>query len=199
MKPDNFIGKSGVNARILLHQIPKLKKMGTPTEERRYLFTGPPGTAKTTIAELMAKSLTVHSSFIEQINGQSCTIEQVRKWRDSAAYIPFDTIVQIVDEIDSASIAAQNELRTYLDKLGSRTVFIATTNKPLKELQEQLQSRFKVFYFSAIPSDEIASYIMREFGLSLDAATRVAAGSNGNVRAARLTAMSIVEAQEALA
>ena len=107
----------------------------------------------------------------------------------------FGMRVQIVDEIDAASAAAHNELRTYLDNHSRiKTIFIGTTNRTVEELPEQLQSRFKILYFDPIPIEIIADWLQIKFPrLGAAMAGSIAIQSNGNVRAAETVAMSVAD------
>ena len=195
MTPNQLIGKSGKIAALLFNQIPKLTAPGCSIMDRRYLFTGKPGLGKSAIAEMLGRALVSHELGIEAINGQSCSVECVRQWRYHGQFAPmFGMRVQIVDEIDAASPAAHNELRTYLDRLPGKTVFIGTTNKTVEELPEQLQSRFKILYFDPIPIEIIAEWLKAKFPRLGEAmAASIAIQSNGNVRAAETVAMSIAD------
>ena len=189
MNPPKYIGKTALHAANLWKQIPKLQTSTDP-DERRYLFTGPPGLGKTNLAEHFAAALSgdtfehVHARMslnVDIINGQSCCIEVVRRWQELGLYRPMfgGCRVIIVDEIDATSSAALNELRSYLDRLPVAVVFIGTTNKKTHELQEQLQSRFKVCAFEKIPDAAIHEWLVNEFGLPSAYAWSVVAGVPG--------------------
>ncbi len=200
-KPEHFIGKTGLIARALFHKVPKLKsEPNLEPLDRCFLFTGDPGIGKTSLAEAFAKALASVDLDIQHINGQSCTVERVRQWTLDGFYRPMgDLRVQIVDEIDAASPAACNELRTYLDKLPPRTVFVATTNQPVKKLQEQLQSRFKVQFFDPIPAKELSAWLVQHYRIAAEWAATIAEKNSGNVRASKADALGIIEMQEAMA
>lgn len=195
MTPNQFIGKSGRIAALLFNQIPKLTAPDCPIMDRRYLFTGKPGLGKSAIAEMLGRALTTHMLGVETVNGQSCSIDLVREWSYFGRFYPmFGMRVQIVDEIDSMSSAALCEIRTYLDKLPSKTVFIGTTNRAIEDLPEQLQSRFKAMYFEPVPLEIIAEWLQVKFPRLGEAmAGSIAIQSNGNVRAAETVAMSIAD------
>jgi DNA polymerase III delta prime subunit len=135
---------------------------------------------------------------VEIVNGQSCTIEVVRRWQEIGHYRPLfgQCPVQLVDEIDGMSLAGLNEIRSYLDRLPPAIVFLATTNKTIDELQEQLQSRFKVCYFDKVTEPEIARWLVDAHQIPAGYAGQVAAGCKGNVRAAKLDALSWKENNE---
>jgi DNA polymerase III delta prime subunit len=200
MTPQQFIGKSGKIAALLIKQIPKLTEAGCPLMERRYLFTGKPGLGKSAIAEMLGNALVTHPLGVEAVNGQSCSVDRIREWQLHGQFAPmFGMRVQIVDEIDSASTGAHSQLRTYLDKLPGKTVFIATTNRTVEELPEQLQSRFKIFYFDPVPIEIIAEWLQGRFPrLGSALAASIAIQSNGNVRAAETVALSVADNWEAM-
>lgn len=195
-----YIGKTGKIATVLFKQIPNLKTSKEPID-RRLLFTGPPGVGNTDLAEHLASELTGEaverirarlSVNVQLLNGQSCTIEIVRQWQERGIYRPLfgDCSVILVDEIDAISAAALNEIRTYLDRLPPTTIFIATTNKTIDDLQEQLQSRFQVFRFDKVADTDTAEYLVRNFSLSQSVAYQIAKGAKGNVRAAKADAIA---------
>jgi DNA polymerase III delta prime subunit len=204
--PSQWIGKTARIAANLWKQIPKLQSIPDPCE-RRYLFTGVPGIGKTDVAEHLAAALTgedfdrVHARMavnVEIINGQSCSIDVVRKWQEIGHYRPLfgQCRVILVDEVDGMSAAALNEIRSYLDRLPPATVFLATTNKPLHELQEQLQSRFKVCFFEKVQEEDITQWLINTYQLPPAYARQAAKGAQGNARAAKIDALAWKEANE---
>jgi DNA polymerase III delta prime subunit len=203
--PPQYVGKTALIAANLWRQVTKLQTTLDPCE-RRYLFTGKPGLGKTDLAEHFAAELTgdsfdhVHARMsinVEIVNGQSCSIEVVRRWQELGQYRPMfgDCRCIIVDEIDGMSPQALNEIRSFLDRLPPAMVFLATTNKETSELQEQLQSRFKVCAFERIPDATLLHWLINTYHLPTDYAQTVVAGVNGNARAARIDALSWQESQ----
>jgi replication-associated recombination protein RarA len=191
-RPDQFIGKTQATARMLFGLVPQLK--ADPCShplDRCFLFYGPPGTGKTSLAECLALTIAEGVHEIEQLNGQSTSVEIIREWMKVGIYAPmFGPIrVKLIDEIDAMSPAALNESRTWLDKLASRTVVIATTNRC--DLQEQLESRFQRFKIDKVTNGEIWKWLQTDQGLSEDEAEQVTRVANGNVRAALAQAKAL--------
>jgi replication-associated recombination protein RarA len=173
-KPEDFLGRTGIIARALF--------------------------GKTSLADAFSAALAGHPLAIEKINGVRCDIETVRRWMDTACYAPLIGTVNIkyVDEIEGASRDACKGLRTYLQDIPTHTVFLATTNLPLKELPEQIASRCKPYYFERIPTHDIAHWLAEKFNIALDQAMRFAAGAKGDVRAAKGDVLAYLETAAAL-
>jgi hypothetical protein len=70
-------------------------------------------------------------------------------------------------------------------------MFIATTNKAVKELVEPLQTRFAVWKFDGVQTSVVADFLMQRFP-EIPPATLadIARKTNGNVRAALIDATS---------
>ena len=163
----DFVGDGNWFATLLLR---KLAKAGDAP--LKWLFCGPPGCGKTTLADFLAITMAKNKVAIETVNGQSCDIEKVRQWNRGTAYKSMfgERIVQIVNEIDKASDAAANELRSYLDNLPAGHAFIGTSNlypdrsptateagdpkDKTRKLQFQLQRRMFCYEF-ANPAPEV--------------------------------------------
>lgn len=193
--PDEFIGSTRHIARAVFNKMAQIKaNPGCEPLDRSWLFNGLPGLGKTALAKAVG-NLAGHPSNVEQINGQSCSIGVVRGWQQDGLYVSlFGIRVQIVDEIDAASPAAWNELRTYLDKLPGGIVFIATTNKAVSDLPEPLRSRFKVYTFEPPEPELIAQLLMSQYRIPFEIALRIAAEAKGNIRQAKANALAWLEA-----
>jgi replication-associated recombination protein RarA len=209
--PADFIGRTRTIATVLFKKTAQFKTEKLPAIERRYLFTGEAGTGKTSLAMALAafatgntvESILAKSSLnVDWVNGQSWTVDLVRDWAMAGHYLPMygNRIVKIVDEIDSISNATANESLSYLDALPSHVLLIATTNKPVKELPERLQSRFKVHTFTAVPAADLNAWLSASFPkLEAGWAQKIAQSVGGNVRAAMLDALQRIEYVEAMA
>jgi DNA polymerase III delta prime subunit len=182
-RPEQFVGKTSRIADLLFKKAEGIKNNDACA---KWLFTGPPGIGKSRLAEVLARELAHHPSAIEQLNGQSLSVDLVREWERSLYYKPIcgQRWVKVVDEIDASSPAAQNELRTYLDRIKSGTVVIATTNKTLKELPQQLQTRFFPYVFEPVTPAAFADWMAATWGFDRAAALDIAERNMGCVRSA---------------
>lgn len=189
--PAEFIGDAHRVVTALGRKIERLKS--GPKAGQRWLFLGDPGIGKSAAALALASMIAGSPASIEHVNGQSCTVDLVRHWRDSLPYRPmFGDSVKLIDELDLASPAAQNELLTVLDRLPGWTHVIATTNKTLEALVPRLQTRFSQFPFSKPSAQDIADLLTR-FTVPPSVASRIASGATGNVRAALLDAQAALD------
>lgn len=193
-KPHDFCGKTGRIAALLFKKAEALKQNDACA---KWLFTGSPGLGKSRLAEVLARDLAHHPSYIEHLNGQSLNVELVREWERSLHYcrVSGERIVKVCDEIDAASPAALNELRTYLDRIKTGTVIIATTNKTLKELPAQLQTRFAPFQFEPVTPDDFADWMATQFGFDRAVALDIGRRNMGCVRAAMIDCEAHLDSQ----
>lgn len=139
---------------------------------------------------------------IEHLNGAGLSVEVVRKWTEENQYraLAGQVAVKFVDEIDGISTAALTDIRTYLDELPAHRVFIATTNRTVDGLQEQLQSRFQPFEFAPVDSTSLAAHLQSLFpGLPAARCASIAQDCAGNVRAAELDAQTRLDVLNMLA
>ena len=148
-----------------------------------YLFCGPRGTGKTTMARLFAKALNCKEGLGHQCNAcDSCigimkgehpdvieidaasnsTVDSVRQLIDNISYQPImsDYKVYIIDEVHNMSNLAFNALLKTLEEPPEFAVFILATTEPQKILPTIL-SRVQRFDFSKVTEKDLITNMER--------------------------------------
>ena len=180
-----------------------------------YLFCGPRGTGKTTIARIFAKCLNCtggpkidfdekDSRCVEITEGRSLDVleidgasnngvEQVRELRDTCKYAPANSQfkIYIIDEIHMLSTAAFNALLKTLEEPPAHVKFMFATTDPEKVLPTIL-SRCQRFDLRRIPSALITKHlalIAKQEQVKIDEAAlhAIARGADGGMRDAEST------------
>ena len=180
-----------------------------------YLFCGPRGTGKTTIARIFAKCLNCtggpktdfddsdtrvqeitegRSLDVLEIDGASNNgVEQVRELRETCKYAPANSPykIYIIDEVHMLSTAAFNALLKTLEEPPAHVKFMFATTDPEKVLPTIL-SRCQRFDLRRIPSALITKHlaeIAAKEKVTIDAAAlhAIARGADGGMRDAEST------------
>jgi DNA polymerase-3 subunit gamma/tau len=180
-----------------------------------YLFCGPRGTGKTTIARIFAKCLNCtggpkidfddadprvqeitdgRSLDVLEIDGASNNgVEQVRELRETCKYSPANSPfkIYIIDEVHMLSTAAFNALLKTLEEPPAHVKFMFATTDPEKVLPTIL-SRCQRFDLRRIPSALITKHLAEIAGkekVMIDAAAlhAIARGADGGMRDAEST------------
>jgi DNA polymerase-3 subunit gamma/tau len=180
-----------------------------------YLFCGPRGTGKTTIARIFAKCLNCtggpkiefddsdpnvqeitdgRSLDVLEIDGASNNgVEQVRELRETCKYAPAKSPfkIYIIDEVHMLSTAAFNALLKTLEEPPAHVKFMFATTDPEKVLPTIL-SRCQRFDLRRIPSALITKHLADIAGqehVTIDDAAlhAIARGADGGMRDAEST------------
>jgi DNA polymerase-3 subunit gamma/tau len=193
----------------------KMGKVG-----QAYLFTGPRGTGKTTLARLFAKAINCSNRKGSEACGkcQHCLlVEEGRSFDiieiDAASHTGVDNIrelretvnlppslgshkIYIIDEVHMLSIGAFNALLKTLEEPPAHIVFILATTA-LHKVPETILSRCQRFDLSRFPVSGIVeklSHIVKEEKLKVsdEALRMIAFSAEGGMRDAESLLMQIV-------
>ena len=187
--PGEFVGQDDLMApgRVLRTAI---ERDAVPS----MILWGPPGTGKTTLAEIVARST---GAYFERMSAVSAGVADLRRVVNEARTRERSgkRTVLFIDEIHRFNKAQQDAILPYVED--GTVVFIgATTENPSFEVNSALLSRARVFVLHPLSDAEIGTIVDRALtdrerglgaqGVALDdEARRVLVGlANGDARAA---------------
>ncbi len=151
-----------------------------------FILWGPPGSGKTTLARIYAKSL---NAKLHQLSAVSAGKADIKKIVDDKAGPPAGEAgeapkVLFLDEIHRFNKAQQDFLLPYVES-GELTLIGATTENPSFEVIAPLLSRCRVFVLNELSNEEMAK-IIKQTGFKMDkkASDWLVAMANGDARQA---------------
>ncbi|MBR4446367.1 MAG: DNA polymerase III subunit gamma/tau [Solobacterium sp.] len=174
-----------------------------------YLFCGPRGTGKTTMARLLAKSVNCenraeapcghcenciasangsHPDIIEINAANETHVENIRELIDRARLAPMQGKykIYIIDEVHQLSSAASSALLKTLEEPPENVIFVLATTDPQK-LLPTIISRCQRFDFTSVNAYQIRDHLMKigekeGIYINKDAAMMIADLSEGGMR-----------------
>lgn len=202
----------------------KIKKyLGVDSIPHAFLFVGPKGTGKTSVARIIAKSLNCPEAKGDRVACGKCTvcesiatgdnldvleidaasnrgIDDVRSLREKIKLAPISLPykVYIIDEVHMLTTEAFNALLKTLEEPPSHTVFVLATTEPVK-IPDTIISRTIRIDFHRATNDELVHALKRitkgeRMDISDEVLTEVAHGADGSFRdAAKLLEELVVE------
>ena len=137
-----------------------------PQSMPHLLFAGPPGTAKTTLALIVANKVlqgNLQQNLIEMNASDERRLEDVReKIKTFARHVGYGVPFKIVilDEADHMARDTQPALRRIMEEFSETTRFILTCNFS-SSIIEPIQSRCVVLQFRRLPAEEVMQHLER--------------------------------------
>ncbi|MEK7197961.1 MAG: AAA family ATPase, partial [Patescibacteria group bacterium] len=128
-----------------------------------YLFAGPRGTGKTTIARLLAKSLGASDLDLIEIDAASNRgIDEIRELRDGIKFAPTagKYKVFIIDEVHQLTKEAFNALLKTLEEPPAHAIFVLATTE-IHKVPETILSRVQSFPFRKLSVEEITKKLQK--------------------------------------
>lgn len=135
-------------------EIKSLKQnLSKPNPVRVYLFSGPAGTGKTSMARVLT-SFVKSDTIIEINSADNRGIETARNIIDDTKYVVTSPLVYILDEVHKASNDFQNAMLKILEDTPENVYFILCSSEPTKIISA-IRSRCTEVKFKPLSEDEL--------------------------------------------
>ena len=123
------------------------------------ILWGPPGTGKTTLGEIIARSTGAHFEKLSAVSAGVADLRRVVAEAQARRRVGARTVM-FIDEIHRFNKAQQDAILPYVED-GTVTMIGATTENPSFEVISALLSRSRVFVLHPLSDEEIATIVDR--------------------------------------
>lgn len=123
------------------------------------ILWGPPGTGKTTLAEIIARMTGAHFTAISAVSAGVADLRKVVAEAQHRRALAKRTVL-FIDEIHRFNKAQQDAVLPYVEN-GTVTLIGATTENPSFEVNSALLSRSRVFVLKSLTDEEVGAIVDR--------------------------------------
>ncbi|MCX5996113.1 MAG: replication-associated recombination protein A [Chloroflexi bacterium] len=193
MRPRNFA--EYVGQQHIIGEGKVLRKAIESDQLPSIILWGPPGSGKTTLAQVIAK---VSSSYFVPMSAVTAGVADLRRVIDEARKrrkLTAQRTILFIDEIHRFNKGQQDAILPYVEN-GEVTFIGATTENPSFEVISALLSRCRVYTLNALPDDDVRTIVERaladaengladlKVNLAPDALQTLVSMANGDARVA---------------